>query len=85
MTQSDPIRYIAFAGTKRIASGDLGQVALKAKEVMDRDKWVQVLIFDDVTSDLIEVDLRGTAADASGSLVSFEVILPIIAERDQAW
>src|SRR5947208_1356730 len=30
---------------------------------MDRDKWVQVLIFDDVTSDLIEVDLRRTAAD----------------------
>jgi hypothetical protein len=63
VTPSDPIRCIAFAGTRRIASGGLGQVALKAKEVMDRDKWVQVLIFDDVTSNLIEVDLRGTDAD----------------------
>jgi uncharacterized protein len=53
----------AFAGTKRIASGDLRQVALKAKAVWDRDKWAQVLIFDDVSSELVEVDFRGTPAD----------------------
>ena len=50
----------AFSGTKRIASGELKEVAAKAKEVWDRDKWAQVLIFDDVTSELIEVDLRGS-------------------------
>src|ERR1017187_8096790 len=50
----------AFAGTKRIASGELKEVAAKAKEVWDRDKWAQVLIFDDVTSELIEVDFRGS-------------------------
>jgi hypothetical protein len=49
----------AFAGTRRIASGDLREVAVKAKAEMDRDRWAQVLIFDDVTSNLIEVDLRG--------------------------
>jgi len=53
----------AFTGSKRIASGDLSKVALKAKAVWDRDKWAQVLIFDDVSSHLIEVDFRGTAAD----------------------
>jgi len=53
----------AFSGTRRIASGDLAQVALKVKEVMERDKWAQVLIFDDLTSRLIEVDLRGTHED----------------------
>jgi len=63
MSTSHPIRCIAFAGARRIASGDLRQVALKAKTAMDRDKWVQVLIFDDVTSNLIEVDFRGTAED----------------------
>jgi hypothetical protein len=54
---------IAFTGTKRIASGDLQEVALKAKAVWDRDKWAQVLIFDEVSSNLIEVDFRGTPAD----------------------
>ena len=55
----------AFAGTKRIASGDARQVALKAKAAWDHDKWVQVLIFDDVTSDLIEVDFSGTPEDVA--------------------
>jgi hypothetical protein len=63
MNESDPTRCIAFAGARRIASGDLRQVALKAKAAMDRDKWAQVLIFDEVTSNLIEVDFRGTADD----------------------
>jgi hypothetical protein len=53
----------AFAGTKRIASGELSDVALKAKAVLDQGKWTHVLIFDDVTSELIEVDFRGTAKD----------------------
>jgi|SRR5665213_3584447 len=53
----------AFAGTRRIASGDLPQVALKAKAAVDRSKWAQVLIFDDVTGELIEVDFRGTPDD----------------------
>ena len=52
----------AFAGTRRIAGGDLREVALKAKAVLDRNKRAQVLIFDDVTSELIEVDFRGTPA-----------------------
>jgi len=50
-------------GTKAIASGDLRDVALKAKAAIDSDKWAQVLIFDDITSGLVEVDFRGSAAD----------------------
>ncbi len=56
-------RYTAFAGTRRIASGELRKVALKAKAIVDADRWVQVLVFDDVTSALCELDLRGTADD----------------------
>ena len=58
-----PMNCTAFSGTKRIASGDLPEVALKAKAVWDRDRWAQLLIFDDVTSNLIEVDFRGTPED----------------------
>ena len=61
-------RCTAFAGSKRIASGDLRQVALAAKAVWDREKWAQVLIFDDVTSNLIEVDFRGSPEDVGRRL-----------------
>jgi uncharacterized protein len=53
----------AFSGTTRIASGDLQRVAREAKAVLDRDQWARVLIFDDATSELIEVDFRGSPAD----------------------
>jgi hypothetical protein len=51
----------AFQGTQRIAGGDLAEVAVQAKAAIDRGE--QVLIFDDATSEPIEVDFRGTAAD----------------------
>jgi hypothetical protein len=51
----------AFQGTQRIAGGALPEVALQAKAAVDRGE--QVLIFDDTTSEPIEVDFRGTAAD----------------------
>lgn len=53
----------AFSGSRRIASGDLPHVALKAKALWDRDRWAQILIFDDITSHLVEVDFRGTPQD----------------------
>jgi hypothetical protein len=58
----------AFEGSRRIGSGELGQVALKVKKVVDRGPRGPVLVFDDVTSEQIELDLRGTAADVSGRL-----------------
>lgn len=53
----------AFKGTGRIASGELAHVALKAKEVLDGGERASVLIFDDITSEQIEVDFRGTVGD----------------------
>ena len=61
---------IAFLKAKCIAQGDLREVALKAKAALDRDCWAQVLIFDDVTSAVIEVDFRGTAQEVSQRLPS---------------
>ena len=63
MKDRDFGRCTAFEGVRRIASGELGQVALRAKEVIERGETAPVLIFDDVTSELIEVDFRGTAED----------------------
>ena len=58
----------AFAGARRIGSGDLKDVALKAKRVVDRGGPAPVLIFDDVSGEVIEVDFRGTPADVLKTL-----------------
>ena len=63
MVELHTTRCTAFMGTKAIASGHVRDVALKAKAAIDRYKWAQVLIFDDITSALVEVDFRGSAAD----------------------
>lgn len=60
MNESQVLSCTAFAGTRRVACGGLREVAVKAKAILDRDKHAQVLIFDDLTSELIEVDFRGT-------------------------
>ena len=52
--------YIAFAGDRCIASGDLRAVARAAKERLDRDKHVSLLVFDDNTSGPIDIDFRGS-------------------------
>jgi hypothetical protein len=57
------IRCTAFRGTTRIASGGVAEVALKAKAVIDADETAPILIFDDATSELVEVNLRGLPAD----------------------
>jgi len=46
----------------------LREVALKAKEVMDRGEYAPVSVFDDVTSEPIEVDFRGTPEDVLSRL-----------------
>lgn len=58
----------AFEGSCQIASGDVAHVALKTKEVMDRGERAPVLIFDDVTSQVVEIDFRGTPEDVIARL-----------------
>ena len=55
------IRCTAFEGSTRIASGDLELVAVAAKQVVEAGRTLPVLIFDDTTSRVIEVDFRGTS------------------------
>jgi hypothetical protein len=50
----------AFEGTRQIASGDLATVAAATKLVLDRGERAPVLIFDNDTSRLVEIDFRGT-------------------------
>jgi hypothetical protein len=61
MSSTTPHPVIAFAGAHRIASGQLALVALKAKELIDRNDSAAILIFDDITSEQVEIDFRGSA------------------------
>jgi hypothetical protein len=53
---------IAFAGTRRIAAGELAQVALNQGGHRSR-RQAPILLFDDATSEPIELDFRGTPDD----------------------
>jgi hypothetical protein len=50
----------AFEGVRRIASGAPKDVALAVKQVIERGEQSPVLVFDDMTSQPVEFDLRGT-------------------------
>lgn len=59
---------IAFLGTARIASGDLRMVAAEAKARVDGGDLSPLLIFDDATSQPVELDLRGSLSDVLARL-----------------
>jgi len=62
------VSYIAFAGERRIAAGDLRDVVSAAKATLDRRKDASILVFDGLTSDPIEVDFRGSIDDVLARL-----------------
>jgi len=67
-------RCIAFAGTRRIASGDLSTVVSTTKDFIEANNDSSVLVFDDTSSRLIEVDFRG----------SRDEVLVRLRDRDQS-
>lgn len=63
----------AFAGSRRIASGELAEVAAAVKEVLDYGTSEPVLIFDDHTSEPVEIDFRGTPEEVLQRLAASPV------------
>jgi hypothetical protein len=55
----------AFHGPHQIASGKSREVALRCKALLERNDSAQILIFDDLTSEPIELDFRGTSEDVA--------------------
>jgi len=49
----------AFEGTRCFASGALTEVVLKTRTVIDRGERASVLIFDDLSGEVIDIDFRG--------------------------
>lgn len=65
ITERVAIACTAFNGTTCIGSGELKQVALQAKTAIDRGQDALILIFNDLTGAVIDVDFRGTPADVT--------------------
>lgn len=63
------MRCIAFEGPRRIAQGGLPEVAQAVKPVVDRQGRLPVLIFDADTSQIVEVDFRGSTDDVLQRLI----------------
>lgn len=63
MSYDEDTRCTAFLGQRRIASGLINDVARKVKDVIGHDANAPVLIYDDATARLVEIDFRGTASD----------------------
>ena len=55
--------YTAFAGARRVATGDLADVAIAAKVEIESGVHEPVLIFDNETGKVVDVDYRGSEAD----------------------
>lgn len=60
----------AFADAKKIASGNILEVAIKVKKYLSKDNKDQILIFDDATSNQVEIDFRGTPDSVTRRLES---------------
>ncbi|REG23606.1 hypothetical protein ATI61_11676 [Archangium gephyra] len=60
MGEENHRNYTGFAGHRLIASGELTEVALKAKEWLDRGESAPILIFEDETGTPVDLDFRGT-------------------------
>lgn len=63
MTETTQTQYTAFEGSRCIAAGDLLQVAVKVKEYFKHSTVAGILIFQDTSGQLVDVDFRGTTDD----------------------
>ena len=61
---------IAFAGSRCLKRGRLAEVALAAKAELDARPHASVFIFDDETSEPVEIDFRGDAQDVMERLAA---------------
>jgi hypothetical protein len=60
MMQADNSQFTAFEGPRRLISGSLAKVALAVKKWSGGGLSSPILIFDDSTGRVIDLDLRGT-------------------------
>ena len=63
MREPDTTCCIAFAGDRSVAAGTLLEVARAVKSLIDRDPVTPVVVFADDSSEVIDLDLRGSVEE----------------------
>ncbi len=66
---SEPAGFTAFHDTSRIADGPLATVARAVKAVLSADPAAAILVFDDATGKVVDLDLRGSDAEIAARYV----------------
>lgn len=72
MSQPIPAQYTAFFGAQRVSAGTLRDVALDVKRIIERGEQRPPVIFDDVTSQVVDVDFRGSDSDVASRLSAID-------------
>lgn len=83
MTNFLSIQCTAFSGFTRIAFGEVAEVARQVKKALEQDANAGILIFDDTTANLIEIDFRGSLEDVLARLAKRRSQIPA-AEPNEA-
>lgn len=60
----------AFQHDVRIATGPLSEIALMVKVAIEADPAAAILVFDDATGRVVDLDLRGTDAEVAARLAA---------------
>lgn len=68
MTDVTSTSYTAFDGSRRLAEGALIDVALAVKNALAERPDASILVFDDATGRVVDLDLRGSADDIAARL-----------------
>lgn len=86
MDAATPTTHTAFAGTRRLASGDLRVVALAVKRLLDRPKPAAhdraILIFNNATGQVVDLDFRGSPDEVVSRLAAASDVDSPAAEQD---
>ena len=72
--------YIAFEGDRRIASGDLREVARVAKQMLDQRSEASILVFNGQTSEPVDLDYRGSIDDVLARLPEIPGVAEVLDE-----
>jgi hypothetical protein len=76
-----PIQCTAFQGQRRVVAGSLTSVAVEIKRRKTSGLLAEgILIFDDATGRVVDVDLRGTRQEIEERLSVPETLSPIVSE-----
>jgi len=65
---TEPTLCTAFVGVQRLTTGPLPEVAVAARAALAADPTLPLLVFNDATGAVVDLDLRGSEADVRARL-----------------